>query len=234
MPEQPVEWVVYSPPKSAVFGHRIRAKTNRKAWNRIAEFLQTVDDLAVNPYGPSTLTCYLPPTTDEDVASERISEAEKAFGAPSGRFDGEHQNDKSSVSWHLNPEQILQGVSFALDDDQYPEQGTGPTDFCFSYIFAWPKLATITSEQSVGTRNIFSVSIGKSILGSGILVQPSFQIPFAWDSPEFRTFLLEMELRLPFTPSDNNYRRWLLPTKPTSGGRQRRLDKGWRKQWKQH
>lgn len=232
MAEQPSEWVVYHPPKSAAFGHRMRAKTARKAWQQIGKFLQTVEDIAVNPIEARKLTCYLPPATDRDIALERIREAELEFGTPNGRFESDHPHSNSSVHWNLRPDQIMQGVNFTLDDDRYPEQATGPTAFHFTYLFNWPQFPNDKADQFGNRpRNGISIWIGKSTLGRGIFLQPHFEIPLAWDSPNFRAFLLEVEPQLPFKPSDSNFQRWLLPKTSKSLGRQRKLEKGWRKGW---
>jgi hypothetical protein len=229
MPDLPSEWVTYDPPKSAAFGHRIGGRSNRKAWERVAAFLKSVTSVELHPYSVPTLRCCLPhPSTETTVAMTRIAEAEQAFGAPSGR-------SQEDFCWKLRADQVAQAVSFALDDDKYPEQANGPSKLELSYLFAWPQFPTTKLPHvTLGPRNSISVWIGKSVLGGAMFVQPSFQIPLAWNSPEFRTFLLEAEPKLPFKLSDNNFRRWLLPASPENSGQSRKLEKGWRRQWQTH
>jgi hypothetical protein len=225
-----MEWVSYRPPKSALFGHRVRARNPRLGWKKINDLLERVADLALIGHVAPTLDCYLPHvSTARDVAEKRIAEAETLFGPPVSKI---LNNDHPHWRWELPPAALASAVGFVLDNDRFPEQANGPTRLHFAYNWLWREFAYL--EDTRHKSNSMGIWIGKSVLGNTILVQPSFVFPAPWDSPELRAFLVEMEPHIPFRPSDGNFKRWLPPKSKGSSGRLLKLDKNWRKAWQTH
>jgi hypothetical protein len=217
------EWVVYQAPKSVSFGHQSRIRDPRRAWPAVEKFLNdltlfTLDDrieLACHDAGPQT---------DAEVAATRHREAQRCFGpeVPQGSY-------RTHPRWKLDAIQLPAAIQFALDDDRFPKQESGPTWLSFHYQFHWKEFGAPSIEPGGADRRIGVSRLGIHLGGQRLFLQPHFVYPAPWNSEVLKDFIDRSELVVPFRFRDQYFQRWLPPKSPASGGRSLRLERTWRR-----
>jgi hypothetical protein len=217
------EWVVYGPPKSVSFGHQSRIRDPRRAWPLTEQFIAA---LTRSTFGHRmTLTCLAEPQTNGDVAAARFQEARRRFG-PETEQHGHH---KTHPNWILTESQLPLVIEYALDDDKFPKQESGPSFLSFSYQFCWIEFDRGgAATGKTDSRRVLS-TLGVIMGGQRLFLQPHFIYPAAWNSESLKHFIDRSELIAPFRFRDQYFKRWLPPAKPTSFGRVLRLEAAWRR-----
>ena len=156
--------------------------------------------------------------TDEAVVIAARAEAQHSFGAPtsiSGSF----------YSWELTEQMLPEALEFAFADDDRPKQPVGPTSLYVSYSFDWramPNFPSNARNDYVSRGNSLGVSLG----GRRVFIQPTFQFNASDEDPEFRAKLRELETTMPFKPKSTYYYR--MEAKKTGKGQKLvKLSAGW-------
>jgi hypothetical protein len=154
---------------------------------------------------------------DEAVGSPRIEEAWRRFGPdPHGQ--------KDYALWIIDPSDLEAAIAIALDDDRYPRQPYGPTTLSFWYLFRWKEFEPVYRTLAPNSNDRFC-SLGISLGGQRLFLQPSLVIPASWDSQVAREFITRVEADLPFRLRDQYFRRMFL-TRGNHGSS--KLSKTWR------
>ena len=219
------ERLAYEPPKSVSFGHQARTRNTRLAWAATAQF---VNQRALFRLGPGiTLDCYvLYDREDASTGKGRQEQARQLFGP-------EHASRSSAhiKHWVLAPDQLPAAIEFALDDDKWPKEEMGQTLLHFSYWFLWRDLVI---PPRPGDDELAGLpwtddwsSLGVSLGGRRLFLQPRLVFPFPYDSEEHLGFLAQVEPSLSFRLRDQYFKR-ALPSKNGGYGNVRKLDKNWR------
>lgn len=155
--------IAYHPPKSVSHGHGPRARSSRKAWQTIQDFLleNTIHEmrspLKLMSWGASQWT-------DSAVVKGVRAEATEIFGAPTS-ISGEFFN------WELPTERLAEALEFAFCDDSRPKQSLGPVGLYISCSFAWKNMPNPTAPTKHFSRgNWLGISVG----GRRVFIQPTF------------------------------------------------------------
>jgi len=206
--------IAYHPPKSASYGHGPRARTTRKAWSAIQEFLaaHTISELRA----PLKLMSWGASQWTNSALVEAVrAEATEIFGAPTS-ISGEFFNLELPI------ERLLEALEFAFADDTRPKQALGPVGLYVSYSFRWKNLPNpLTPTEHFGRGNWLGVSLG----GRRVFIQPTFL--FESSERDFITQLKQLESAMPFAPKDDYYYR-LEPKKTSVGEKLVKLHRGWK------
>jgi hypothetical protein len=213
------EWLVYNPPKSVSFGHTSTPRDPRKAWPIVEKFLGSLANVEL---GHSVeLTCHEGGKwTDIAIAERRIEEAKSLFGAASNPQD-------AYPRWSISSEQVSSAVRFALDDDRYPKQEIGPVSFHCYYRFLWPEFEQRPYWASKNDTRPRSSSLGITVGGRRLFLQPTLVFPAPWSSDYLREYLVRVEQTIPFRFRDQYFKRWI-PAKKSGYGRFLNLPASWR------
>lgn len=224
--DESIEWLIYHPPKSAMFGHQSKIRNARKAWESTLSF---VERHTHEKFGHiCRLTCYgLDSSLDLRIMRERIDTARDLFGKETGPPQYHH-------CWELQRSSFETAVGFALDDDKYPKMSLGPSQLHFYYKFLWSGFwnsANSGTEIAAfdGSHQCWS-HLGVYIEGQRLFLQPTFVFPGSYDSPEILRFIERIERDTPFRFRDQYFKRSLPSVKERKSGRGRvyKLKKGWR------
>lgn len=217
---KPYEWVVYDPPKSVSFGHQARVKDARRAWKLTEEFLNQQADFALGHHLDLT---YYEPTQEADasVASARLAAARAVLGP-------ETSAQPNCLRWKIQPDQLPAAIDFALDDEKFPLWAWHPTNLHLYYLFTWKHFDLLLAPNE--TRDVRS-TLGVTIGGGSVFLQPRFVFPAAWSSEIFRTLLVRIEPASPFRFRDQYFKRWFSPVRKGGFGRSLKLAKDWRSTW---
>lgn len=206
--------IAYHPPKSASHGHGPRARSTRKAWGAIQEFLaaHTISE----PRSPLRLMSWgATQWTDPALVEAVRTEATEIFGAPTS-LSGEFCN------WELPVARLAEALEFAFADDARPKQALGPVGLHVSYSFRWKNLPNPSvPTEHFGRGNWLGVSLG----GRRVFIQPTFL--FESSEGNFITQLKQLESAMPFVPRDDYYYR-LEPKKSGPGEKLVKLHRGWK------
>jgi hypothetical protein len=156
----------------------------------------------------------------EEVANERLREAETRFGGP-------NRNDPlNGAHWTLVPEQLEEAVDFELGAASAMDDSLPPSGLHFHYRFQWRIPGAVQQASEGGASRL-----GVHLQAGAFLLQPGFVFTASLDSPAFREQLIAVEAAAPFRFSDLNFKRWLLPEDGKSNGRYLKPDGDWRKRW---
>jgi len=215
------EWVIYHPPKSVSFGHQSVPVDPRKAWSQLQQFLARVSALEFAHH--FTLTCNdANQWTEPAVAERRIEEARALFGP-------ERDIPEGGPHWHLHETQLTRAVQFALDDDKFPKQQMGPTRLYFGYSFLWPEIERLPYWSPNGDTRKLQSTIGVSLGGNKLFLQPHFVFPAPWHSNVLRDFLHQVEETVPFRFRNQYFKRSIpKQTKQSYHGKLMKLPEYWR------
>lgn len=213
------EWVVYHPPKSVSFGHSSVPRDPRKAWPIVEKFLRGLQKVEL---GHSVeLTCLEGGKwTDISVAERRIGDARNLFGLP---LNPEDPNPR----WKISEVQLPSAIRFALDDDKFRKQQMGPVSLHFHYRFHWPEFEQRPYWSGKRETRRKDSSLGLSMGGKSLFLQPAFVFPAPWTSDHLREFIARLEPMVPFRFRDQYFQRWI-PPKKTGYGRMLNLPASWR------
>ena len=213
------EWVIYDPPKSVSFGHSSIPRDPRKAWPIVEKFLGNLDKIELGHN--VELTCHEGGKwTDVSIAERRISEAKNLFG-PALNPKAPHPH------WKISEAQLSSAIQFALDDDRYPKQQMGPVRFHFYYRFLWPEFEQRPYWVGKGDTRPRSSSLGVTMGGRSLFLQPTFIFPAPWSSERLREFITRVEQMIPFRFRDQYFKR-SIPPKKSGRGRVLNLPASWR------
>jgi hypothetical protein len=203
------EVVVYHPPKSVGHAHHSRLRGARRSWLAIEQFLHNCTSYHLNEHSIK-LTCHGPDKyTDASVAERCAVDAEALAGFPpatSGIFR----------TWALSKEQLSAALEFAFTWSKYPKQPVEPLSLYVSFGFEW-----------LGTKSQTSSSIGVSIWGRSVILQPTFVFDLSAESSELKELVTSIENSLPFKLRDD-YFKSIVPTASGKGEKAIKLRKGWR------
>lgn len=213
------EWVVYGPPKSVSFGHHSVPRDPRKTWPTVEAFLRKLDHLELG-HTVELICNEGGKWTDVAVAERRISEAQSVFGLA---LNPQDRNPR----WKISASQLSVAIQFALDDDKYPKQQMGPTRLHFYYRFRWPEFEKRPYWTGKGDTRPRHSSLGVSVGGRSMFLQPTFVFPAPWHSELLREFITQVEERVPFRFRDQYFKR-SLPPKKSGHGRLLKLPASWR------
>jgi hypothetical protein len=211
-------WVVYSPPKSAAFGHGSRARDPRRAWKALERFLAEHTHAELHP--PLKVTVFGPSQwTDHAIATATRNEGVERFG-PVTSISGDFYN------WELPAAHLSEALEFAFADEDRPKQQLGPVMLHLWYSFSWtgmPASPPAEHDGHVGRGNRLGVSIG----GRRVHIQPSFSFAASDQDSHFIANLRVLEAAMPFVPNDRYYYR-VEPKKSGKGKKLVKLQKGWK------
>jgi len=209
--------IAYHPPKSVSHGHGSRVRGTRKGWAATQAFLQEQTEseirlpLKLMIWGPSQWT-------DQAVVAEARLAANHRFGTPTS-ISGEFHN------WELGKNEMPSALEFSFADDERPKQSLGPVSLYVSYSFAWrsmPNPPAAKPTQHFGRGNSIGVSVG----GRRVFIQPTFLFAASDEDPLFRSKLRELEQLMPFVPNSRYYHR--VEAKKSGGGEKLvKLTEGW-------
>ena len=209
--------IAYHPPKSVSHGHGSRVRGTRKAWEATQTFLR--EETAAELRLPVKLMLWGPSQwTDQAVVLQTRESANEEFGAPT-TISGEFHN------WELKADDLATALEFAIADDERPRQSLGPVSLYVSYSFSW---RTMPNPPPGETTQFFGrgSSMGVSVGGRRVFVQPTFLFAASDQDPLFRAELRALERSLPFKPNSNYYYR--VEAKKSGGGDKRvKLPEGW-------
>jgi len=210
-------WVGYAPPKSAAHGHGPRARNPRRAWEATQSFLR--QHTVANLQSPLKLTVFGPSQwTNPSIVEAVRAEAARAFGPPTG-ISGDFHN------WELPPVRLDEALEFAFADEDRPKQALGPVSLYLWFSFSWLKMPNAYPD---GREHPHSAgSLGLSIGGRRMFIQPTFVFAASDRDREFVAHLRELEAAMPFVPNDTYYYR-LEPKKSGKGSKLVKLAKGWK------
>jgi hypothetical protein len=168
--------------------------------------------LKLTVFGPSQWT-------DHAIVIATRNEAVEQFGPATG-ISGDFYN------WELPVERLSEALEFAFADEGRPKQMLGPVILHLWYSFSWLNMPTATpavSREHFGGKNSLGVSIG----GRRMFIQPSFSFAASDRDPSFIADLLVLEAAMPFAPDDRYYYR--VEAKKSGKGRKLvKLQKGWK------
>ena len=209
--------LAYHPPKSVSHGHGSRYRGTRKGWAAAQSFLleQTTAELRL----PLKLTLWGPSQwTDQAVVADARQAAEQRFGRPTSS-SGEFRN------WELGENELQSVLEFAFADDERPKQALGPVSLYVSYSFEWKHMP---NPPAGAHREHFTRgnSLGISVGGRRVFLQPTFLFAGSDLDPSFRAKLRELELSMPFKPKSGYYYR-VEPKKSSSGEKLVKLPERW-------
>ncbi|MGC4076595.1 MAG: hypothetical protein QM702_06080 [Rubrivivax sp.] len=120
---------------------------------------------------------------------------------------------------------LLEALEFAFADEMRPKQQIGPCSLYLSYSFTWKEMPNpeILPMEHFGRGNSLGVSVG----GRRVFIQPTFLFGASDTDCEFVTALRELEAAMPFVPKETNYYR-VEPKKSGKGEKLVKLQSGWR------
>ena len=144
--------------------------------------------------------------------------ATEQFGPPT-TISGEFHN------WELEADKLPAALEFAIADDVRPRQALGPVSLYVSYSLRWrsmPNPPPGETTQFFGRGSSMGVSVG----GRRVFVQPAFLFAASDKDPMFRAELRSFERTLPFKPKSNYYYR-IEAKKSGAGDKLVKLPEGW-------
>jgi hypothetical protein len=206
--------VAYHPPKSVSHGHGPKARSTRKAWKTIQEFL--VEHTIAELRSPLKLMSWGASQWNDPALVEAVrAEASEIFGAPTS-ISGEFFN------WELPIARLAEALEFAFTDDTRPKQALGPVGLYISYSFTWKNMPNPAAPSEHFRRgNWLGISVG----GRRVFIQPTFL--FEASDRDFIAQLKQLESSMPFAPKDDYYYR-LEPKKSGTGEKLVKLHRGWK------
>lgn len=200
------EFTRYEPPKSACFGHGARVPSARGGWTQVADFLSACTSASLD--APVVLSVVLPFSGPVTVFNEYRAHVNQSM------------ETREEGRWEFPPEQLERALALVFDEDRWPRQPDGPAQLSLRFRFDWRLSPNICDSQAL-PQSTLGVSIG----GQRVFLQPLLWFPWASSDPALRPFLLSMADKFPFPLRENCFRRWV-PTK-AGGYRALRVPDGW-------
>lgn len=202
----PPEFTLYEPPKSACFGQGARVTSARGGWAQVADFFSCFTSASLD--SPVVLSVVLPFSGPVTVFNQYRAHVNQAMGT-----GGEGR-------WEFPPEQLERALALVFDEERWPRQPDGPAQLNLRFRFDWRLPLTIGEGQAL-PQSTLGVSIG----GQRVFLQPLLWFPWACSDPALRPFLWSIAEKVPFQLRENCFRRWV-PTK-AGGYRALRMPEGW-------
>lgn len=208
------EWVVYSPPKSASFGHRARIRDPIKAWSSVQFFLAEHSKFDLGHR--SELSCVGVRFAENSAkAAQSLSRIREAFAVK--------ESDSDYPRWTISESQVPTAVKFTIDEVARDDS----ISFHFYYRFVWKEFERLAWQSDKHEKRDSSSTLGVTVDNKGLFLQPAWTFPAPWTSNFLNTFLHKIEAAAPFSMRNQYFKRSL----PTATGRKYRLlnlDKNWR------
>lgn len=200
------EFTRYEPPKSACFGHGARVTSARGGWTQVADFLSGCTSASLD--APVVLSVVLPFSGPVTVFNEYRAHVNQLI------------ETREEGRWEFPPEQLERALALVFDEDRWPRQPDGPAQLNLRFRLNWRLPPNVVESQAL-PQSTLGVSIG----GQRVFLQPLFWFPWAYNDPALASYLLTMTERFPFQLRENCFKRWV-PAK-AGGYRALRVPDGW-------
>ena len=204
------EILIYTPPKSAAFGHDARIRDPKKAWSFTEQFLSvhTVASLRQN----IKFQCWVQNDgLGADAACSSLKAARASFG-------NESDNSHTIREWNLEQDNFPRALELLFEFGHVPPEKSGYVSLDLCYDFTWREFPGSQVDPSF---------LGIIFNGKRIFLQPYFLFPIAWDAREYARWLDQITDSAPFRFRDQYFKRGI-PTKRDHHYRVLKLPKGWR------
>jgi hypothetical protein len=205
------EFVTYYPSKGSGFGHALRRRRVKRAWEDVQRFYAACADVA-NPVRIE-LSAARPTQWDDDATMLPVLDrALQHFGPP-------HRTELSGGSmwpsgepvkggrceWDRTLDQFDADVAYLIAGEPWPKSVIGPVTLRFNQSFQWKRELTqsaIGHPKGGNSGGEFTIWLQRNCF-----VQPSLSFPFVHDDPSFLDFLQVIRPHVPFRMHSNHFRR---------------------------
>lgn len=209
------EYICYHPPKSSTWGHTLRHRTVRSAWQAIERFLDACT--IAEPPRLNALTVHADfPFDEPPVAPGYVAAVTASFGqhddvsrwglqSPSGEY-----TSLEDLIWRGERLEWSAVMAFLSAHEPWPKRISDPVSASVEVCFQWrdPESGELLAHQNegFGTPDGTLWSTLRITLGARTLVQPDIRIPFAEGSPRLPDFVKFVQSAYPATLKDQHFR----------------------------
>lgn len=207
------ESVCYSPSKSTGFGHSLRRRGVRRAWDDVQRFYAACTDVAE----PTQIELEVarPTEWDDDATMwPIIDRALEHFGPPaeeclhgSVMWPSGELTKGGMYRWNRQAAHLAEDLEYLIAGEPWPKCVIGPITLKYSQTFRWKVSDAL---PSLGRAHPEAPASGGSFrlwFSRRSFVQPGPSFPFLYDDPTFLDFLRELQPYLPFRMHSNHFRR---------------------------
>jgi hypothetical protein len=206
------ETVGYHPSKSTAFGHAIRKRGVRQAWQLVQQFYATCADTDE----PTSIELRVNRPTewdDDELVMPHVERALAIFGKPDqerldmGRAWPTGEPVKGgSHTWHRTAAQLESDLAYLIAAEPFPKASFPTVELNFRQHFRWRHPSTGKPLAHAHPAATTAGGYFGLYFGPRCFIQPTLTFPFVHDDPAFLDFLNAVQPHLPFRMHSNHFR----------------------------